>query len=47
MCYNDPSSAYQAACSDAGPDHIIVVFGSFLIVGKILLLGSNCETNNG
>jgi dihydrofolate synthase / folylpolyglutamate synthase len=35
-CYNSPFLAYQAACKQAESHDLIVVFGSFIMVGAIL-----------
>jgi dihydrofolate synthase/folylpolyglutamate synthase len=36
LCYNDPLLAFDVACSQASADDLIVVYGSFIIVGQIL-----------
>lgn len=41
LCYNNPLLAYDAACSQASADDLIVVYGSFIIVGQILSTLSN------
>ncbi|STX29084.1 dihydrofolate:folylpolyglutamate synthetase FolC [Legionella beliardensis] len=35
-CYNTPFLAYQAACKQVNKHDLIVVFGSFIIVGTVL-----------
>ncbi|STX51644.1 dihydrofolate:folylpolyglutamate synthetase FolC [Legionella busanensis] len=44
ICYNSPFLAYQAACKEAEGHDLIVVFGSFIIVGAILSASLN-ESN--
>ncbi|WP_131782989.1 bifunctional tetrahydrofolate synthase/dihydrofolate synthase [Legionella gresilensis] len=44
ICYNSPFLAYQAACKEADGHDLIVVFGSFIIVGAILSASLN-ESN--
>lgn len=41
LCYNNPHLAFDAACSQASTDDLIVVYGSFIIVGLILSTLSN------
>lgn len=41
LCYNDPLLAFDAACSQSSADDLIVVYGSFIIVGQILSSLSN------
>ncbi|MGQ3887720.1 bifunctional tetrahydrofolate synthase/dihydrofolate synthase [Legionella sp. CNM-1927-20] len=41
ICYNSPFLAYQAACKEAEGHDLIVVFGSFIIVGAILSASLN------
>ena len=41
LCYNNPLLAFDAACSQASADDLIVVYGSFIIVGQILSTLSN------
>lgn len=41
LCYNNPLLAFDAACSQASTDDLIVVYGSFIIVGLILSTLSN------
>lgn len=36
LCYTKPISAYRAACMQANKHDLIVVFGSFILVGAIL-----------
>ncbi|KTD26169.1 bifunctional tetrahydrofolate synthase/dihydrofolate synthase [Legionella maceachernii] len=36
ICHNDPLSAYQAACDNANVGDLIVVYGSFITVGKVM-----------
>ena len=36
LCYNEPFLAYQAACARTHKDDLILVFGSFVIVGMVL-----------
>ncbi|MDP1601705.1 MAG: bifunctional tetrahydrofolate synthase/dihydrofolate synthase [Legionella sp.] len=36
LCYNDAILAYKAACEEASPDDLIVVYGSFFMVGPVL-----------
>ncbi|MFC3907586.1 bifunctional tetrahydrofolate synthase/dihydrofolate synthase [Legionella dresdenensis] len=49
LCYNDPLLAYQAACQQAAPGDLIIVYGSFIMVGSVLssLKGEKYETGNG
>lgn len=37
LCYNEPVKAYLAACKKVNSNSIVLVFGSFLTVGSILL----------
>ena len=41
LCYNDPVFAYEAACSRALTDDLIVVYGSFIMAGLVLSTLSN------
>lgn len=36
FCYDDPLSAYQEACRQADQNDLIIVYGSFVTVGKVL-----------
>lgn len=43
ICHNDPLSAYHAACNRASTGDLIVVYGSFITVGKIMQAVYNTE----
>jgi dihydrofolate synthase/folylpolyglutamate synthase len=45
LCYNDPPSAYRAACAEAEDDDLILVYGSFLTVAACLEAGFNDLSN--
>ncbi|ARG97589.1 bifunctional tetrahydrofolate synthase/dihydrofolate synthase [Legionella micdadei] len=36
ICHNDPLAAYQAACNSANEGDLIVVYGSFITVSKVM-----------
>lgn len=44
LCYSDPLAAYQAACNEATADDLIIVYGSFITVGKVLATVYNSST---
>ncbi|CDZ78358.1 Bifunctional protein FolC [Legionella massiliensis] len=38
-CYDNPLLAYQSACEEASMDDLIVVYGSFITVSDLILVG--------